>query len=117
MAVKKPSKNRNCKSSQDCRDLIDAAVRKAGTYRGAAALLKYQGSVAALHKMRKGQLHDTPEMKLIIIRRKRSARVAFLNFKEKDDESRGQQIGAARIALNQIFKVADDLLLRIDKGH
>lgn len=114
MTVQKTPKKRNLKSSQDCRDLIDSAIKKAGTYRAAAELLQYQGSVAALHKMRKGLLHDTPEMKRIIIQRKRRARVAFLNFKEKD-QTRSEQMLAARIALNQIFKVADDLLLRLDK--
>jgi len=115
MTVQKTSKKKIFKSSQDCRDLIKAALQSGKNDRRAAELLKYTGSIAALNKMYRGLLHDTPEMKRIITRRKRRARVAFLNFKEQADDTRHEQILSTRIALNQIAKVADDLLIRIDK--
>lgn len=115
MSVKKTQKNKILKSSQDARDLINAAMEVSKTYRAAAKVLGYTGNIGALYKMRFGLMRDTDEMRRLIIRRKRRARISFLKFDEPI-ETTNDKIQMARIALRQITNLADDMLVKMMKG-
>lgn len=113
----RPSKRkaRPMRSSQDARDLIEAAIRQTRkdkyhpNYRAAAQLLGLK-SYAALYKMRKGTLRDTDQMKAIISARKKLARKKFLSMGTRRNKECEEKLTAAREWITQWVEVGYAML-------
>ena len=94
------------KSSIEARRLARAALKKTGSLRAAAKLLKIE-SHGSLDKMLKGKIKDTPAMQAALDRRWRAAQKKFYFIDEEDivtiDCDQLRQIVQQLDALSQVF--------------
>lgn len=102
----KNARPRKMKSSLEARRLARAAIKKTGSLRAAAKLLKIE-SHGSLDKMLKGKIKDTPAMQAVLDRRQRAAQKKFYFINEEDavtlDCDQLRQIVQQLDALSQVF--------------
>ncbi len=99
------------KSSPQARRLIDKYVRRYGTEHAAAEHLHM--TQAALNKMRRGVLRDTPAMKIALGRAERRARRAYYRIDEEPPQRWIDEVPTLRAAQRSIemsLKMIDAIL-------
>jgi hypothetical protein len=114
--MSKLTRNQKMKSSDKARRLIARYVKRYGTEHAAAEHLHM--TQAALNKMRRGLLRDTPAMKIALARAQRRAERAYWRIDEEAPQrwiDEVETLRAARRTLEQTLRMIDAILKQRDR--